>query len=77
MKFKFPDDVTKFVKDNEAPVVAATSAGIRRLAVAMWFHFRPLGVRQHKSFHLLLESQTSPRRNPEPQQPLSGAASLI
>ncbi|WP_205938404.1 hypothetical protein, partial [Rhizobium leguminosarum] len=43
---------------------------IRRLAVAMWFHFRPLGVRQHKSFHLQLESQTSPRRNPEPQQPL-------
>ncbi|WP_205932319.1 hypothetical protein, partial [Rhizobium leguminosarum] len=42
----------------------------RRLAVAMWFHFRPLGVRQHKSFHLQLESQTSPRRNPEPQQPL-------
>ncbi|TBG87647.1 hypothetical protein ELG67_00180 [Rhizobium leguminosarum] len=29
-----------------------------------------MGVRQHKSFHLQLESQTSPRRNPEPQQPL-------
>ncbi|WP_222268766.1 hypothetical protein, partial [Rhizobium leguminosarum] len=49
----------------------------RRLAVAMWFHFRPLGVRQHKSFHLQLESQTSPRRNPEPQQPLVGHSQVL
>jgi hypothetical protein len=37
----------------------------------MRLHFRPLGVRQYKSFHPKLESQTSLEWNPKSQQALA------
>ncbi len=39
----------------------------------MRFHLRPLGVRQHKSVHLKLESQSNLQVNPESQQALVGS----
>ncbi len=56
---------------DEEPVVAAASSGVGRLAQAMRFHSRPLGVRQHESFHPKLESQSSSRWNPKSQQTLA------
>ena len=41
---------------DEAPVVASASSGVRRLAQAMQFHLRPLGISQYESFHPKLES---------------------
>ena len=42
---------------DKAAVVAPASSRVRRLAQTMRFHLRPLGVRQHKSFHPKLESR--------------------
>ena len=55
---------------KKKPVVAAAAAGIRRLPQTMRLHLRPLGVCQYVSIHPKLESQTSLRWNPEPQQAL-------
>jgi hypothetical protein len=37
----------------------------------MRLHLRPLGVRQHESFHPKLESQPSQSGNPDSQQALA------
>src|SRR5690554_5148031 len=55
---------------KKKPVVAAAAAGIRRLPQTMRLQLRPLGVCQYVSIHPKLESQTSLRWNPEPQQAL-------
>src|SRR5262249_12197633 len=36
---------------DKAPIVTPSSPRVRRLAQAMRFHFRPLGVSQYESFH--------------------------
>ena len=41
---------------------------VRRLAQAMRFHLRPLGVGQYKAVHPKLESQSRLQWNPESQQ---------
>jgi len=55
---------------DEAAIVTPTSSGIGWLTQTMRFHLRPLGVRQHESFHPKLESQSKLRVNPESQQAL-------
>src|SRR5207302_6162615 len=55
---------------NEASVVAAAAPRVGRLAQAVRLHLRPLGVRQHESFHPKLESQSSIKWNPDSQQAL-------
>jgi hypothetical protein len=55
---------------DEPTVVAPASSGVRRLAKAMRFHLRPLGVRQYESFHPKLESQSGSQWNPKSQQAL-------
>jgi hypothetical protein len=36
----------------------------------MWFHLRPLGVRQNESIHQKLESYQASKGNPDSQQTL-------
>jgi hypothetical protein len=55
---------------DEATVIASASSRVRWLAQAMRFHLRPLGVRQHESFHPKLESRSGPQWNPKSQQAL-------
>jgi hypothetical protein len=55
---------------DEAAVVASAAPGVRWLTQTMRLHLRPLGVRQHESFHPKLESQPSFRWNPDSQQAL-------
>jgi hypothetical protein len=55
---------------DEAAVVASAAPGVRGLAKTMRFHLRPLGVSQYESLHPKLESQSSPRWNPDSQQAL-------
>jgi hypothetical protein len=55
---------------DEAAIVATTSSRIGWFTQTMRFHLRPLGVRQHKSFHPKLESQSKLMGNPESQQTL-------
>src|SRR3984885_11760559 len=59
---------------DEAAVVASAAPGVRWLTQTMRLHLRPLGVRQHESFHPKLESQPSFRWNPDSQQALEGVA---
>src|ERR1700674_3501940 len=55
---------------DEAAVVASAAPGVRWLTQTMRLHLRPLGVRQHESFHPKLESQPSQSGNPDSQQAL-------
>src|SRR6266852_4780362 len=55
---------------DEAAVVASAAPGVRSLTQTMRLHLRPLGVRQHESFHPKLESQPSFKWNPDSQQAL-------
>src|SRR5258705_12186293 len=55
---------------DEAAVVASAAPGVRWLTQTMRLHLRPLGVRQHESFHSKLESQPSRRWNLDSQQTL-------
>jgi hypothetical protein len=55
---------------DKTSVVTPAPPRVSRLAQAMRLHFRPLGVRQHESFHPKLESRTSFKWNPESQQTL-------
>src|ERR1700752_4467018 len=55
---------------NKQAVVTSASSRVRRLAQTMRFHFRPLGVSQHQSFHPKLESRSAPDGNREYQQAL-------
>ena len=56
---------------DEAAVVTSAAPGVRRLTQTMRLHLRPLGVRQHESFHPKLESQPSQSGNPDSQQALA------
>ena len=56
---------------DEAAVVASAAPGVRSLTQTMRLHLRPLGVRQHESFHPKLESQPSFKWNPDSQQALA------
>ena len=58
----------KYGLDKQSVVLAA-AAGIARLAKAMPFHLRPLGVSQYELVHPQLESQPSPDENPDPNRP--------
>jgi hypothetical protein len=58
---------------DEAAVVASAAPGVRWLTQTMRLHLRPLGVRQHESFHPKLESQPSFRGNPDSQQALGSS----
>ena len=53
---------------DETAIITSAAPRIARLAEAMRFHLRPLGISQHESFHPKLESQPSLRRNPKSQQ---------
>jgi hypothetical protein len=57
------------------PIVAAGAAGVCRLAQAVGFHRRPLGVRQAKAIHRKLlseiESLLGENGNPDSQQALA------
>src|SRR4029077_16157095 len=55
---------------DKQPIVVPAPSRVLRLAQTVWFHLRPLGVRQYESFHSKLESQSSPMGNPEYQQAL-------
>src|ERR1700733_8465016 len=55
---------------DEAPVVTSATPGVRWLTQTMRLHLRPLGVRQHESFHPKLESQPSFRWNPDSHKAL-------
>src|ERR1700686_2922656 len=61
---------------DEAAVVASAAPGVRWLTQTMRLHLRPLGVRQHESFHPKLESQPSQSGNPDSQQALDRARRL-
>ena len=61
---------------DKTPIVAPASSGVSRLAEAVRFHLRPLGVRQYESFHPKLESQSSQKWNPESQQALMRGAEI-
>src|SRR6476661_3758071 len=50
---------------DETAIITSAAPRIARLAEAMRFHLRPLGISQHESFHPKLESQPSLRRNLE------------
>jgi len=58
---------------NEKPVIPPTPPGIARLAPAIHFHLRPLGVTQNESVHPKLESRYDSRGNPKSQQILRRA----
>jgi len=55
---------------DKATVVLTAAARVRLLPPAMRLHFRPLGVAQHISVHLKLESQYLAWGNPKSQQTL-------
>jgi hypothetical protein len=55
---------------DEPAIISPATPGIARLTQTVRFHLRPLGVRQHKSFHPKLESQLAFNGNPESQQAL-------
>jgi hypothetical protein len=55
---------------NEQPVITPATTRITGFAQTMWFHLRPLGVRQNESIHQKLESYQASKGNPDSQQTL-------
>jgi hypothetical protein len=55
---------------NEQPVITPATPRITGFAQTMWFHLRPLGVRQNESIHQKLESHQAFEGNPVSQQTL-------
>jgi hypothetical protein len=58
---------------NEQPVITPATPRITGFAQTMWFHLRPLGVRQNESIHQKLESHQASKGNPDSQQTLAPA----
>ena len=58
---------------NEQPVITPATTRITGFAQTMWFHLRPLGVRQNESIHQKLESYQASKGNPDSQQTLVDA----
>jgi hypothetical protein len=56
---------------NEQPVITPATPRITGFAQTMWFHLRPLGVRQNESIHQKLESHQAFEGNPDSQQTLA------
>jgi hypothetical protein len=56
---------------NEQPVISPATPRITGFAQTMWFHLRPLGVRQNESIHQKLESHQASKGNPDSQQTLA------